>query len=160
MGRAKVMEMALRGEQAHPDPEKAVAGLDWRTAGERPASAARSIHELLWHVVYWQDLDLAWIRGESPPLPDDIENVWPPAPAPADADEWNALTTRFSAGLAETRDLLAEEDHEAPVPALPGDGKRIEVMQTIASHLSYHLGQIVMLRRMLGAWPPEGAEDD
>jgi hypothetical protein len=27
-------------------------------------------------------------------------------------------------------------------------------LQTMASHISYHLGEVVLMRRMLGLWPP------
>lgn len=45
---------------------------------------------------------------------------------------------------AEEADLLAKRGTKAP----------LEMLQTIASHNSYHLGQVVILRQRLCAWPP------
>lgn len=70
--------------------------------------------------------------------------------APQVAEEWHEALRQFDQGLQEmTRtsqdtDLLAKRGTKTP----------LEMLQAIASHNSYHLGQVVLLRQRLGAWPP------
>ena len=157
-GVAMVMGRALRGWQSHPDPEAALKGLTWRRVGEKPAGAPKTINQILGHVVFWQDLCLAWIAGESPPIPEDADS-WPSPAGPVRPEDWEATASRFAAGLAEVEEVLAAGDLDAVIPALPDEATKLDVIQTIVSHLSYHVGQIVLIRRVLGLWPPAQESD-
>ena len=63
-----------------------------------------------------------------------------------------ALRHRFLEGLAALESRADEMDLATP----RGPKTVLEMLQLIASHNSYHMGQIALIRRSLGAWPPPG----
>lgn len=148
----RVLRQALSGRGAHVPTAEVFDGLDWRLAGRRPEGAAHTVFQVLGHLVYWHDWALEWIEGEKPPTPEHAAEGWPDRQAPASAAAWEEDLDRFRAGLREM-------DRHAADPALftDRDGKSIlEILQLIASHDSYHAGQVATLRRALDAWPPPG----
>jgi uncharacterized damage-inducible protein DinB len=149
----RALEFALEGKQAHPGPSSSLEGLDAETAGTRPDGWPHGIHEILGHIVWWQDLSLRWLAGESVVPPSTPEEAWPVGPG--GSETWEATAARFREGLERAREAALAEDLEAPMPVLP-ETTRLECLHVLAAHNSYHLGQIVMLRRLLGAWPPPG----
>lgn len=143
---------ALTGEGAHVEAKNAFDGLDWHIAGTQPEGAPYTIFELLSHLIYWQDWVVKWLDGEDPPIPEHATESWPGEREPANASAWEQAVRRFGEGL----DRLSGRVDEADL-LLAGDRKtRLDMLQTIASHNSYHLGQVILLRRMLAAWPPPG----
>jgi len=143
---------ALSGAGAHVGAGKVLDGLDWQRAGARPEGAPHSAFQIVNHLVFWQDHALAWLAGEKPPTPAHDAESWPGPERPADAAAWEAAAARFAAGLDRLRRHAAEDDllaHRGPKSVL-------YVLQVVAAHDSYHLGQVVLLRQQLGAWPPPG----
>ena len=150
----KAVDHALSGKDAHVGAAAALEGLDWKAAGIRPEGAPYSIFQLLNHMIYWQEWVLSWLDGQDPSIPEQASGSWPGGTGPADSGDWEQAVGRFASGLeklskrARSADLLSKR-------ASAGSGKSpMEVLQTIGSHNSYHLGQVVLLRQLLGAWPP------
>ena len=141
---------ALSGKGSHAAAARAFSGLDAETAGARPGHLPHSLFQLLNHVVYWQDWVLKWLNGERPPVPKHASGSWPGGPAPANATEWRRGVRHFQSGLKE----LERRSRDADLLAGIGKRSRLEMLLTIASHNSYHIGQAVALRQMLGKWPP------
>jgi uncharacterized damage-inducible protein DinB len=124
--------------------------LDWNVVGLRPDGVPHSIFQLLNHLVYWQDWVVNWLDDRNPPIPESAAGSWPGNASPANAEAWEEALERFIGGVDKLNRQACETD-----PFAKGDGKsRLEMLQTIASHNSYHLGQVVILRQMIGAWPP------
>jgi len=146
----KTVGHALSGEGAHAGSRNVFEGLDWKLAGTKPAGAPHSLFQLLQHLTYWQDWVVKWLDGKTPPIPKHAAGSWSKAAGPASKEEWDGAVKSFLKGLdalesgARGGDLLKER----------GKKSRLEMLQAIASHNSYHLGQAVLLRQMLGAWPP------
>ncbi|MFO7171800.1 MAG: DinB family protein [Bacillota bacterium] len=153
----RILQDALEGRGSHVSPTNALDGLDWELAGRRPPGSPHSIWEILQHMIFWQDFFLAWMRGERPAVPATAAASWPDRTAPEGAAEWEGAVARFQKGLAEAM-AEAEKDLEATIPGSPGHSRADALVQLIG-HNSYHLGQIVLLRRQLGAWPPPGGGD-
>ena len=156
----------LYGKAAHTNPLACVEDLSWELAGRRADPFPHSIFQLTSHINYWVDYELRRIRGEKPVYPQHASESWPAEPAPANEREWKAAVVRFAKLLAEMN-ALAESPAETldrPVEAVHPDHSkyshslRAVLWQTLV-HNSYHLGQIAMLRRALGAWPPSGGGD-
>ena len=143
------MGQALSGKGAHVDTENTFAGLDWKITGTRPEGVPHSLFQLLNHMIYWQDWAVKWLDWEKPPIPKHASGSWPGSPAPASPEEWKRTVQAYRTGLAEL-DRRSQEDLFAKL----GTKSRLEMLQTIASHNSYHAGQVVFLRQVLGAWPP------
>ena len=146
----KIASRALSGKGAHVETKHLFAGLGWKVAGTRPEGVPHSLFQLLNHMTYWQDWVVKWLEGENPPIPKHASGGWPGSPAPASAREWQRAARGFRSGL----DRLARQSREADVLATRGKHSRLGMLQAIASHNSYHAGQVVLLRQVLGTWPP------
>ena len=146
----KTLGNALSGTGAHVETQTIFAALDWRLAGIRPDNAPHSLYQLLNHMIYWQEWVVKWLDGSSPQIPKHASGSWPGPPGPASRKEWDQAVRRFRNGLK----VLTRRSREADLFSKGGTKTRLEMLHTIASHNSYHVGQIVFLRQMLGAWPP------
>ena len=76
---------------------------------------------------------------------------------PPDTDAWDRSEAAFRADLRAMQDLVADPatDLFAPIPHGKGQTILREAL-LVADHNAYHLGQLVVVRRLLGAWPEEG----
>jgi uncharacterized damage-inducible protein DinB len=145
---------SVGGRGEHVAPAVALEGLTAVHAKRRPSRKLATVWDELAHMVFWQDLTLEIVRGGQPQTPEHAADGWPAIPAGRGAAKaWGALRDRFLAGVAELEALARTRDLEAWVG---GDAKSTlgELLLGIANHNSYHLGQIVSLRRLLDAWPP------
>jgi len=115
---------------------------------------------------YWMDYELRRIRGERPTYPEHSSESFPPAPSPADAQDWERLRKRFASLLADITLLSkssAEEMQRQIETVHEGDAKLAGTLEAVlwqmVAHNSYHTGQIAMFRRVLGTWPPRCGGD-
>ena len=145
------LSRALSWDSAHVSLEDAVKGLPARLRGKRPKGFTHSPWELLEHIRLAQrDLldfcrDPGYQEGEWP------EAYWPKSPAPPSPGAWAASLTAvaadredFKAFVATTPDLFAE------IPGYPGKTILRSVLLAI-DHASYHAGQLLMAKKLLGA---------
>jgi uncharacterized damage-inducible protein DinB len=146
----KTISNALSGKGAHVGTKNLFAGLDWKVAGARPEGAPHSLFQLLNHMSYWQDWVVKWLAGENPAIPRHAAGSWLGSPGPASAKEWQRAVRSFQNGLKE----LDRRSRDADLLGMRGKHSRLGMLQAIASHNSYHVGQAVLLRQMLGTWPP------
>jgi uncharacterized damage-inducible protein DinB len=146
----KTIGNALSGKGAHVATKSLFAGLGWKAAGTRPEGAPHSVFQLLNHISYWQDWVVKWLDGENPPVPKRASGSWPGGSAPSSAKEWQRVLRGFRSGLQK----LDRQSRQADLLATRGEYTRLGILQAIASHNSYHAGQVVVLRQMLGTWPP------
>jgi uncharacterized damage-inducible protein DinB len=151
-GRAleNIVGRALSGKGAHVAASRIFSGLDAKTAGLRPGNLPHSLFQLLNHLAYWQDWVVKWLDGEKPRVPRHASGSWPGGLAPANAAEWQRSVRHFQNGLQE----LENRSRKADLLAKHGKQSRLEMLHAIASHNSYHIGQAVVLRQLLGKWPP------
>ena len=145
-----VLGRALSGKGAHAAAAHVFSGLDAKTAGAKPEKAQHSLFQILNHIIYWQDWVVKWLKGENPRVPAHAAGGWPRGPAPANAMEWKHGVRQFQAGLRE----LEHRSRETDLLEKIGKQSRLEMLYAIAAHNSYHLGQAVVLRQILGKWPP------
>jgi len=148
------------GVNSHLHLLHALEGLDPALAGARVPGAPHTIFQILHHMIYWQDITLARLRGENPERPRSSTLGWRTPLAPEDPSDWEAAVACLAEGLRALEDRLAEEAFDlgrsADVPR--GTSAREEILM-LQGHNSYHLGQIVMLRHQLGSWPPPRGRD-
>lgn len=139
----------LQGIDEFPAPAKILAGLSGEQACQSVPGAPHSIATLLGHMLCWQEWFLGFAHGTEPPDPTAEENF--PAVTP---QQWTGLVQRFLDSLTEVEALATLEDcaRELIKERSLGYG-----LASQASHNAYHLGQIVLLRRILGLWPPADA---
>ena len=150
--REQVVEL-LTGGHAHATFEQAVKGLPLELQGKRPKGAEHSPWEILEHLRIAQSDILEFSRNpkhESPKWP---EGYWPESKAPADDKAWDKSVRAFRKDLKEMCDLVQDEKTDLFAKIQHGDGQTIlrEALLT-ADHNAYHVGELVLVRRMLGAW--------
>jgi hypothetical protein len=147
----------LKGGGAHLGFDKAVAGLPKELRGARPPGVPHTPWRLLEHlrIAQWDILEFTRNpRHASPPWP---EGYWPAGDAPPDDVAWDRSVAAFHADLQAMQDLVADPATDLFTP-LP-HGQRQTVLREallVADHNAYHLGQLVVVRRLLGAWEEEG----
>jgi uncharacterized damage-inducible protein DinB len=146
----KLARRALSGKGAHVEVQGVFSALDWRVAGSKPRGASHSIYQILRHMSYWQDWVVQWLGGTSPALPRHASESWPGGAAPSSRRDWDKAVRQFRRGLAE----LERGCRGADLASGRGTKSPLEMIHTIAAHNSYHAGQIVLLRELLGKWPP------
>jgi hypothetical protein len=143
----------LRGGGAHLDFDKAVAGLPPELRGVRPAGLPHSPWRLLEHlrIAQWDILRFCLDpRHASPPFPD---GYWPEGDAPPNPTAWDRSVESFRADLRAVQDLVADPATDLFAPLPHGQGQTVlREALLVADHNAYHLGQFVVVRRMLGAW--------
>ena len=124
-----------------------------RCAGRRPAGAEHSPWELLEHIrlAQWDILEFSRNpKHKSPPWP---SGYWPKTPAPPSATAWNKGVKAYQAGLKAMCQLVSRKSTNLYAPIPHGDGQTIlREALLVADHTAYHLGQLVLVRRLLGAW--------
>jgi hypothetical protein len=145
----------LRGGGAHLDFEAAIADLPAELRGGKPAGVPHTPWRLLEHmrICQWDILEFSRNpRHVSPSFP---EGYWPKGDAPPNDDAWKRSVAAFRADLQAMIELVANNtDLFARIPH--GDGQTVlREALLVADHNAYHLGQLVVVRRALGAWAGE-----
>jgi uncharacterized damage-inducible protein DinB len=143
----------LRGGHAHLDFEAAIKGLRPEHRGVRPEGAEHSIWELVEHLRICQWDILEFSRSADHVSPEFPAGYWPKSPAPANDAAWEESLAIFRRDLQAMKDLVADPKTDLYARIPWGEGQTIlrEAM-LVADHNAYHLGQIVLVRRLLGAW--------
>ncbi len=143
----------LRGGGAHLNFDAAVADLPAELRGAKPAGQPHTPWRLLEHlrIAQWDILEFSRdARHVSPPFP---AGYWPAGDAPPDAAAWDRSAAAFRADLKAMQDLVADPATDLFAPIPHGEGQTVlREALLVADHNAYHLGQLVLLRRLLGAW--------
>jgi DinB superfamily len=142
----------LTKEEAHAGFDKAVADLPAKLRGKRPEGSPHSAWELLEHLrlAQWDIVEFSKdARHKSPAWP---SGYWPKNPAPPDDAAWEHSIEEFRKDL-DTMVALIQESPDLYAPLPHGDGQTLlREALLLADHNAYHVGEIVLLRRLLGAW--------
>ena len=146
------LDWLLAGGGAHADFNAAVRGLPPKLRGARAPGLPHTAWQLLEHLrrAQWDILDFSR-NPKYKPLrwPDDY---WPKQEAPR-TGEWDKSVRQFRADLAAMRKLVANPRTDLNAPLAWGDGQTIlREALLMADHNAYHIGQMVLVRRALGAW--------
>jgi uncharacterized damage-inducible protein DinB len=144
------LQRALSGEGAHAETCNIVEGLEWKSVADIPSGFPHSVFELVFHMAFWQNWVIGWLDGKEPAVPKHAASSWPKRDKPVSAADWKRVQREFRNGLDELQRRLRELD----LLEKGGNKTRVEMLHTIASHNSYHAGQVVALRQVLGQWPP------
>jgi hypothetical protein len=148
---AGVREM-LRGGGEFVEPAEILSDLTEAQALTVPAGSPHSIAQIVSHMQFYQGAQAAGVRGEAWPKPEHLDDTFA-VPAPG---AWPALVASFLAGIEELA-KLAEERAEVTSPQRDDTSVGYDLAES-ALHNAYHCGQIVLLRRIQGFWPPAGGD--
>ncbi len=154
------LEQLLIGQVAHAAPKRVLECVDAELAVRPTPGASHTIYAEVWHLAFWQQISLDWARGIETPCPEHA-SVGFPTPEQIAGEAWASVQKRFLSGTEDaaaiTRDG-AQLEREIVCPSPPGHPSRTmtvrEQLENLAAHNAYHLGRIVLLRQIFGAWPP------
>ena len=120
----------------------------------RPAGLPHSAWELLEHLRITQNDILLFSIHAGYVSPSWPEGYWPGTAAPERVEQWDESVRLFRADRAAMEKLVLEEGRDLHAPFPWGDGQTLlREALLVADHTSYHLGQLLLVRRALGAWP-------
>jgi uncharacterized damage-inducible protein DinB len=150
-----IVASSLDWEQAHAKIENAVKGLPAPLRGQRPAGYPHSAWELLEHIRITQHdlLDFC----QNPEYEEKLawpQDYWPPTPAPPTADAWEKCIADYRRDREALARFAMESKLDLTTKIPRGTGQTyLRTILVAVDHASYHVGQIVSVRRLLGAWP-------
>jgi hypothetical protein len=143
----------LRGGSAHLTFDQAVADMPPELRGVRAPGTPHTAWRLVEHlrIAQWDILEFS--RNHRHVSPEFPAGYWPKGDAPPDPNTWDRSVAAFRTDLKAMQDLLADPGTDLFARIPHGDGQTIlrEVL-LVADHNAYHIGQLVLLRRALGAW--------
>jgi hypothetical protein len=143
----------LKGGHAHTTFDQAVKGVPIAKAGERPEGSPHSCWELLEHIRLAQHDILKFSEDPNWRSPKWPEGYWPKSPKPKDAAAWRASVKAVRADLAAFEKLLRKRGAQLEERLSWGEGQTLlREALLIADHNAYHIGQLVLVRRLLGIW--------
>lgn len=143
----------LKGGHAHADFETAIKGLPPNLRGKAPKGAEHSPWQLLEHMRIAQWDILEFIRKPDHVSPKFPEGYWPKSQTPPNKSEWDKSAKAFRNDHKALIKLVENDSTDLPAKIPHGDGQTVlrEVLLA-ADHTAYHLGALIFLRRLLGAW--------
>ena len=141
---------AMRGDQSHLDFHSAIKDFPADSRGHRPASAPHTAWQLLEHlrIAQWDILEFSRDpKHKSPKWP---EGYWPTSEAPPNPHAWDTSVKAFENDLKQMEELVQDESQDLFKTIAQGDGQTLlQEALTLAAHNSYHLGQLVYLKKIL-----------
>ncbi len=143
---------AIRGHQAHLDFDAAVEGFPANLRGAKPPGAPHTAWQLLEHIRLAQHDILAFSRDAAHKSPKWPEGYWPSSEAPPSEAAWDKSVAAIRRDGLAFNALVQDSSIDLFKPFAHGEGQNLlREALLIASHNSYHLGQLVYLRKMLEA---------
>jgi hypothetical protein len=143
----------LRDGGAHVNFEAAIKGLPLKLRGKRPKGSEHSPWEILEHMRIAQRDILEFSRDAKHVSPKWPEGYWPKSAAPPNATGWAKTVKAFREDLAAMCKLVEDPSTDLFARIPHGVGQTIlREALLIADHNAYHLGEMVLVRRLLGAW--------
>jgi len=143
----------LEGGHAHVTFNDAIADWPPTLRGARPSGQPFTPWRVLEHIRISQWDILEFTKSAKHVSPEWPSGYWPATEAPPDAAAWDKSAAQVERDLRAMQQLLRDPDTDlfARIPHGTGQTPLREAL-VLADHNSYHLGQLVLLRRLLGAW--------
>jgi uncharacterized damage-inducible protein DinB len=144
----------LDWEDAHVDFDGAVEGIDPDRRGSAPAGIPFSPWQLLEHLRITQHDILDFCRNPAYRERAWPKEYWPSSPSPPTAAAWEESVAQYHRDRDDLKRLANDPsvDLFARIPHGTGQTYLREIL-LVADHNSYHVGQLVLVRRGLGIWP-------
>jgi uncharacterized damage-inducible protein DinB len=147
-----IVAAALDAREAHAPFDRAVADLAPALRGRRPDGLPHSAWELVEHVRLAQADLIAYLEEPAYTAPVWPDDYWPPSPEPPSDAAWEEAIAAVRSGRDRLKAVL--RDLPDPTARIPWGGEHtyLRTILLALDHEAYHVGQIVLLRRSLGAW--------
>jgi hypothetical protein len=150
--REQLINLLTKGN-AHVTFDDAVKNLPVELRGKRPKGLEHSPWQLLEHlrIAQWDILEFS--RDAQHKSPEWPSGYWPVKPAPPDEKAWDKSLRAFRKDLKAMCALVEDESADLYAKIPHGDGQTLlREALLVADHNAYHVGQLVLVRKALGAW--------
>jgi uncharacterized damage-inducible protein DinB len=143
----------LGWEDAHAGFDAAVEDLAPALRGKAPAGLPHSAWQLLEHLRRCQKDILDFCVRSDYVEPKSMDEYWPASAAPPSDKAWDQSVAAFREDREALRHMANDPaiDLFARVPQGTGQTYLRELL-LVADHNAYHVGQLVLVRRLLGDW--------
>ena len=145
---------ALGWDEAHAGFDRVVDGISPDSRGRVPPGLPYSPWQLLEHLRLTQEDILDFCRNPNYREITWPDHYWPKSPAPPSATAWAESVGRIREDRAALEALARDRsvDLTARIPHGGGQTYLREILLVI-DHTAYHMGELIVARRLLGAWP-------
>lgn len=144
----------LSWEDAHVDFDTAVAGIPPELRGKQPPGTPYSPWQLLEHLRLTQGDILDFCRNpdyQARSWPDDY---WPRSSDPPTAKAWDDSIQRFREDRKALQQVATDPNVDLTARIPHGEDQTyLRELVLAADHAAYHIGQLIVIRRLLGTWP-------
>jgi hypothetical protein len=141
----------LDWEDAHVGFDRVIAGIPPELRSTQPTGLPYSAWQLLEHMRLTQRDILDFCRDPDYVEPRSMAEYWPPSTAPPTHEAWDESVAAFRGDREAMKRIAQELDLFAAIPQGSGQTYLREIV-LLADHNAYTLGQLVVLRRLLGIW--------
>ena len=143
----------LAWEDAHVGFDRTVGDIPAELRGRQPPGVPYSPWQLLEHLRITQRDILEFCRNADYQEREWPAGYWPSSSAPSSPDEWDQSVNQFRQDRKALQDLAADPtvDLFAKIPHGSGQTYLRELI-LVADHSAYHVGELIVVRRLLGAW--------
>lgn len=148
------LKRLLSWSDAHADFDAAVADIPVSLRGIAPPGLPYSPWQLVEHMRLTQADILAFCQKADYKESSWPNDYWPSTPAPPSSHAWDTSIAAYRRDRASLEQMIADPDCDlfANVPAGTGQTFLRELL-LVADHTAYHVGQLIVVRRLLGNWP-------
>jgi uncharacterized damage-inducible protein DinB len=130
-----------------------VQGLTYKQAGIKVEDIPYTIWELIEHIRIGQDDILEFCTNRDYKELEWPRDYWPESSVPESKEKYEESIRAVKGGIEKMRELVKDSKNDLHTPLPHGDGQTLfrEAM-LIVDHNAYHIGQIVLIRRLMGSW--------
>jgi hypothetical protein len=130
------------------DTFKVFENLNVNETGNTPANAPKTIWQILNHLIAWQGHQLNQIKNVEQVFDIDEEATWVSAGNAASQDELNNAVSLFKKQLSQLKNKTGKFDIDDKDIV-----RKLKLVQDLSVHLSFHVGEVILMRRMAGTYP-------
>lgn len=149
-----LLARSLGWSDAHVSFDEAVRDLPVHLRGTRPPGLPHSPWELVEHIRITQRDILDFATAEEYQEREWPSDYWPGSPEPPDAGAWEQSVSAVKADREALQRLAQDTAVDLGAVTRHGtDQTYLRELILVLDHTAYHVGQLVLVRRALGAWP-------
>ena len=143
----------LQKQRTHMSLNDALKNLPEKLINENPPGVPYSFWGILEHIRISQFDMIDFIQNENYKAAEWPKDYWPPKDEKATKAMWDKSLAKCNSDLKIVEDIINNPENDLHAPIKHGSGQTIlrEILQII-DHNSFHIGEIIIMRRNLGEW--------
>ena len=144
---------SLDWQEAHAGFDAAVATLPPALRGRTPPGLPYSAWQLVEHIRRTQADILEFCVAPHYEEKEWPKEYWPDSPEPPSAEAWDESVAAVRRDRKALADLTTNPSIDLTARVPNGDGQTyLREVLLVVDHTAYHVGELIVVRRLLGAW--------